>query len=186
MNRQDDATELLIAWTEGDRTALDALMPIVYDELRAIAHNHLRRERGGHTLDTAALVHESFLRLVRIDRVEWKGRSHFLAIAARAMRHILVDYAVRRNAAKRGGGEHPLLLTDAADPNAAAPAELLDLDEAIKRLEALEPRHSRVVECRFFGGMTVEETAEALSVSPKTVKRDWAMSRIWLNRELSG
>lgn len=187
MNPRGDATELLVAWTAGDRGALDALMPIVYDELRAIAHSHLRRERTDHTLDTSALVHESFLRLVRIERVQWNGRAHFLAIAAQAMRNILVSYAVRRNALKRGGGDQALLLTDSvgATDDDSAPTDLLDLDEALKRLEALDPRQGRVVECRFFGGMTVEETAEALSVSPKTVKRDWAMSRIWLNRELS-
>lgn len=185
MDTPQDATDLLIAWSDGDPDALDALLPMVYDELRAIARRQLRRERPGHTLDTAALVHEAFLKIVRLDRVEWKSRAHFLALAAQAMRHILVDYAVRRNAEKRGGGQPHLSLENVAVSAEGSPADLLTLDDALSRLEALDARQAQIVECRFFGGMTVEETAEALDVSESTVKRDWAMSRAWLNRELS-
>lgn len=185
MTTRDDVTNLLAAWADGDRTALDALVPLLYGELRQAARRQLRRERPGHTLDTAALVHEAFLKLVRLDRIEWQGRAHFLALAARTMRHVLVDYAVRRNAEKRGGGQPPLPLEEVAVAAAGAPADLLTLDNALRRLEALDTRQAQIVECRFFGGMTVEETAEALGVSESTVKRDWTMSRAWLNYELS-
>ena len=185
MNDQREVTKLLLVLTEGDREALDQLFPLVYDELRRIAHRRLRHERPDHTLNTTALVHEAYLKLVDLDQIQYKGRAHFFAVAAQAMRNILVSYAHRRNTQKRGGGQPALSLDEV---NVMAPeyaAELLSLNEALKRLEAINARLGRVVECRFFSGMTVEETAEALEVSPATVKRDWTMARAWLLRELN-
>ncbi len=186
---RETVTALLGAWTEGERDAANALMPLVYEELHRMAHNQLRRERGGHTLNTTALVHEAYFKLVRIDRIEWQGRAHFLALAATAMRQVLINYAQKRNAQKRGGSQTPLPLDDVVvrdgQDREASLEELLALDEALKQLEALDARQAKIVECRFFGGMTVEETAEALGISPATVKRDWTLSRAWLNRELS-
>lgn len=182
---QGEVTRLLEAWSGGDRSALKRLIPLVYDELRRIAHRELSREAPGHTLSTTALVHEAYLKLVQLDRIDWQNRAHFFAIGARAMRRILVDYAVRRKSLKRGGGRTPLPLDEAAAVTEEDLDTLLALDEALGRLEARKERYGRVVECRFFGGMSVEETAEALGVSPATVKRDWATARAWLNRELA-
>jgi RNA polymerase sigma factor (TIGR02999 family) len=181
----DEVSELLLAWGEGDRAALDELFPLVYGELRRIAHRQLRGERSAHTLNTTALVHEAYLKLVRMDRIPWRNRAQFFAIAARAMRRILVDYAYRRRRQKRGGGQAPLSLADVVVMVDSRADELVALDQALERLEAIDPRHTRVVECRVFGGMSIEETAEALDLSPATIKRDWAMARAWLNRELS-
>jgi RNA polymerase sigma factor (TIGR02999 family) len=184
-NDQREVTRLLLVWTDGDRDALDQLFPIVYDELRRIARRRLRNERPGHTLGTTALVHEAYLKLVNLDQIPYQGRAHFFAVAAKAMRHILVNYAIRRKAQKRGGGQ-PVRTLD--EVNVMAPeyaAELLSLDEALKRLEAINERLGRVVEYRFFAGMTIEETADVLAVSPATIKRDWTMARAWLLRELS-
>jgi RNA polymerase sigma-70 factor, ECF subfamily len=184
MTTPDHVTDLLHAARNGDRGAMDELFPVVYDVLRRMAHRKLAGERTGHTLSTTGLVHEAYLKLVRLDRIQWQGRAHFLAIAAQSMRNILVDYALRRKALKRGGGR------EEASPSgflslAEAPAkDVLSLHEALERLEALDARQARVVECRFFAGMDVEETAEALGVSPASVKRDWAVARAWLNREL--
>lgn len=182
-------TAHLRAWAGGDAHALDALVPLVYEELRRLAHAQLRRERSGHTLNTTDLVHEAYGRLVRLDQIEWQDRAHFLAMAARAMRRVLINYAEARRAAKRGGGQAPLSLSDAAIQVADLPAtsldDLLALDTALTALADLDARQARVVECRFFGGMTVEETAAVLEVSPATVKRDWTLARAWLNRELS-
>jgi RNA polymerase sigma-70 factor, ECF subfamily len=159
------------------------IFPLVYDVLRRMARRRLAGERTGHSFSPTDLVHEAYLKLVRLDRIEWQGRAHFLAMAARAMRNILVDYALKRKAGKRGGGQvhGPLEETVAI---AEAPGDLLALHEAMSRLEAIDPRQGRVVECRFFAGMSIEETAEALEVSPASVKRDWALARAWLNREL--
>jgi RNA polymerase sigma factor (TIGR02999 family) len=171
-------------FSKGDRAALDRLMPIVYSELQRIAHGQLRGERVGHTLNTTGLVHEAFLKLVNLRDVDWQNRAHFFAVAARLMRQILIDYARARNRDKRGGGIAGLAVPA---PSVFAGAEgdiLLALDEALKKLEALDERRCRVVECRCFAGMSVEETAAALNTSPATVKRDWAFSRAWLNREL--
>jgi len=177
-------TKLLIASSEGNDDAFDRLMPIVYDELRHMARGHMRKERVGHTLDTTALVHEAYLKLVDLNRIEYQNRGHFFAIAAQAMRHILVNHAHRRNAQKRGGGQPDLSLDDVVVMSARQATQLLDVDDALRQLEALNARQSRVVECRFFAGLTIEETAEALDVSPATVKRDWAAARAWLNRTL--
>lgn len=164
---------------------LNAVFPVVYEELRRVAHRHLRGELTGHTLGTTALVHEAYLELARLDHIRWPGRDYVLAAASRAMRRVLVDYAVARKAEKRGGGAIAEPLDDAVAMAASRGDELLALDEALDRLAAVNERYARVVECRFFGGMSVEETAEALGTSPATVKRDWTLARAWLNRELS-
>jgi RNA polymerase sigma-70 factor, ECF subfamily len=164
---------------------MDEFFPAVYDELRRIAARQLRAERAGHTLSTTALVHEAWLELSKLDRLRWNGRAHFLAVAAQAMRRVLIDYAVARRAQKRGSGQ-PLepLVHDAMAIVSGRTDDLLALDEALERLMRLDERQGRIVECRFYGGLNIEETAEALGISPATVKRDWALARAWLNREL--
>jgi RNA polymerase sigma-70 factor, ECF subfamily len=165
---------------------MEEMFLLVYKELHQLAARKLRGERDGHTLSTTALVHEAWLELNKLNRIQWKNRSHFLAVAAQAMRRILIDYAVARRREKRGGGQ-VLLSLDDADALAIAHEradELVELDEALARLQAISERQARVVECRFYGGMSVEETAEALEVSPATVKREWTIARAWLNREL--
>jgi RNA polymerase sigma factor (TIGR02999 family) len=165
---------------------MEDLLPLVYSELKRIAARQLRRERPDHTLSATALVHEAWLELSQLDRITWQNRYHYLALAAQAMRRVLIDHAVARRAAKRGGGIKADTLD--GDPMVLAEAraeELLDLDNALQRLGAIDERQVRIVECRFFGGMSVEETAEALQLSPATVKRDWALARAWLNRELT-
>jgi len=178
-------TQLLRELSDGRRSALDRLIPIVYDELRRIAHGQLLGERGSHTLSTTALVHEAYLKLVNVRDVEWHDRAHFFAMAARLMRRILIDYARTKKREKRGGNAVQVPLSKAMEISLEETADLLDLDDALSRLEALNERQCRVVECRCFAGLTVEETAAALGTSPATVKRDWAFSRAWLNRELS-
>ena len=164
---------------------MDEIFPLVYDELRRIAARKLREERSSHTLSATALVHEAWLELRKLNRIKWQNRSHYLAIAAQAMRRILIDYAVGRNRQKRGGGQAPLHLDGDVWAVAESRGEdLLALDDALVRLGRLSERQARIVEYRFFGGMTVEETAEALNVSPATIKREWATARAWLNREL--
>lgn len=160
---------------------------LVYKELHQLAARKLRGERDGHTLSTTALVHEAWLELNKLDRIQWQNRGHFLAVAAQAMRRILIDYAVSRGREKRGGGRSVVSLDDGGDALAIAHErsdELVALEEALARLQHVSDRQARIVECRFFGGMSIEETAEALHVSPATVKREWAMARAWLNREL--
>lgn len=164
--------------------SIDGLYVAVYDELRRVAHRHLSGEQTGHTLDTTGLVHEAYLELIKFDRIEWSGRAGVLAAASRAMRRILIDYAVARRAGKRGGGIIAEPLDDALVMAVSRSDELLALDEALHRLAATNERYARVIECRFFGGMSVEDTAEALGTSPATVKRDWTVARAWLNREL--
>jgi len=182
---REDITQLLRDMSRGQRDAPDRLIPMVYDELREIAHRQLRNERSGHTLSTTALVHEAYLRLVNVNQVQWKDRAHFVAVAARVMRRILVDYARARSRDKRGGDAVRIPLTDVPDI-AVADGDLIAFDDTLDRLEAINERLCRVVECRCFGGMSVDETAAALGTSPATVKRDWAFSRAWLNRELAG
>jgi RNA polymerase sigma factor (TIGR02999 family) len=184
MTTQIRVTELLIALGHGHREAMGELVPLVYDELREIARRKLQNEREGHTLNTTALVHEAYLKLVQLDRIEWQSRIHFLAIAAKAMRQILVDHARRRKRIKRGGGTPHLSLQEVADLSATDADRILDLDAALERLGELNPRHARIVEYRFFGGMTIDETAAALEISPATVKRDWNLLYTWLQREL--
>jgi RNA polymerase sigma factor (TIGR02999 family) len=183
MERKRDVTELLLAWGDGDRGALDELVPLVYAELRRMARGRLRGERRDHTLTTTALVHEAYLRLVDIQRIEWRDRGHFLATTSRMMRRILIDYANRRNAKKRGG-EREEFDEDALMTEAVA-EDYLWLDEAIDRLAESCPRHGQIIEHRYFGGLSLEETAEALQVSLATVKRDLQFARAWLARELS-
>lgn len=163
---------------------LDDIFPAVYEELKRVAHRHLQGELTGHTLGTTALVHEAYIELARLDHIDWPGRAYVFAAASRAMRRVLVDYAVARKAEKRGGGQIAEPLDDAVAMAVTRGDELLALDEALDRLAAVNERYARVVECRFFGGMNVEETAAALGMSPATVKRDWTLARAWLNREL--
>ncbi len=181
----EEVTRLLLDWGNGDEHALARLTPLVYDELHRLAGCYMRREPGGQTLQTTALVHEAYLRLVDQTRVRWQNRAHFFAIAAQMMRRILVDHARSRHYAKRGGGARPVSL-DAAPPISAERAgELVELDDALASLARIDPRKARVVELRFFGGLSVEETAELLGVSPNTVMRDWNMARAWLYREIT-
>ena len=183
---EPDTTALLLDWGQGDRAALDRLVPLVQAELRRLAHRQVRRERSGQTLQTTALVNEAYLRLVDYRRVQPRDRAHFLAIAAQAMRRVLVERARARRAAKRGGGEAAAPLGDAADPASERAVELIALDDALVALAALDPRKAAVVELRWFGGLTGEEAAAALGVSPATLERDWSMARRWLRRELAG
>lgn len=185
MSPPGDVTVLLSELTAGNRAVLDELMPLVYEELRGLAHRALQGERRGHTLNTTALVHEAYLKLARVERLTWKDRAHFFAVCAQAMRRVLVNHALMRRAEKRGGGV-PLLPID--DVMAAArdrPEDLLWVDETLGRLAVLNPRHASVVECRVFGGMGVQDTAQALAIAPATVKRDWALARAWLIREMA-
>lgn len=179
------ATELLRAWRGGDRSALDQLIPIVYRELRHLAHRYLRGERAGHSLQTTALVNEAYVRLVDYTRMDWQDRAHFLAVSAQLMRRILVEHARRHNR-KRGAGVQHVGLEEAAVVSASRAGEFLALDEALEELARIDPRKVQVVELRFFGGLSVEETAEALSISPVTVMRDWSSAKAWLYRELTG
>lgn len=177
-------SQLLADWANRDPAARERLVPIVYDELRRLAHHYMRGEREGHTLQTTALVNEVYLRLAGIDALRGRDRAHFFAMASTLMRRVLVDYARQRGREKRGGG----VSVTSLDANAVAPqpaVDVLALDEALDRLAAVDPQQSRVVELRFFAGLSVEETAEALDISPATVKRDWATARLWLYNELS-
>lgn len=185
MAHPETVTQLLKDLRAGRREAFDELLPQVYDELRRVAHFQLRSERADHTLNTTALIHEAYLKLVDYRQTDWKNRAHFYAVAAQAMRHVLVSYARRRSAEKRGGGDIRLTYEEAFGVFSEQRAEeLVALDEALERLEAINPRHARIVECRFFAGLTIEETAETLGVAPITVTRDWRMARVWLKEAL--
>ncbi len=181
-----DVTHLLIQWSKGDSAALEALVPLVYDELRRLAQLYLSREKPGHTLSSTALVHEAYLRLVKQKDVTWQNRAHFFGVAARMMRRILVDHARRQRYAKRGGGALTLSLDEALAPAPQREVSLVALDDALDTLAKLDERQSRMVELRFFGGLSIEETSEVLGVSAPTVKREWASARAWLFREISG
>jgi len=180
MDSTGDVTALLQAWRSGDDSALDRLTPLVYDDLRRIARRHLAGERRGVTLQPTALVHEAYLRLARQDRAAWQDRAHFLAVAALTIRRLLVERARSRAALKRGGGAVAVTWSETDEPAAAPRLDLVALDEALERLAELSPRQGRVVELRFFGGLTVDETARVLDISPATVKLDWQMARAWL------
>lgn len=184
MSAQSEITGLLTDWSKGDQTALDKLLPLVYDELHRLASGYMRRERPDHTLQTTALVHEAYLRLVGQRNARWQTRVHFFAAAAQVMRHILVDHARSRRRAKRGEGLVELPLEDAAVLSEERADELLAVNDALTGLAALDPRKGRVFELRYFGGMSVDEAAEALKVSPATVARDWRMAKAWLRREM--
>jgi RNA polymerase sigma factor (TIGR02999 family) len=177
---------LLRRWSDGDGDALEELMPLVYGELRRMARRYMGRQSSGHTLQTTALIHEAYLRLVGQEEKRWENRAHFFGVAAQAMRHILVDYARARHTAKRGGEARAVSLEESAFVSEERAAELVALDDALAELARLSPRQSRVVELRYFGGLSVAETAEALHVSSDTVTRDWSQAKAWLYRELTG
>jgi RNA polymerase sigma factor (TIGR02999 family) len=177
-------TQLLLAWGQGERAALDELLPLVYKELRRLAHRYMAGERPDHTLQTTALVNEAYLRLIDVRQVRWENRAHFFAISAQLMRRILVEFARKRGSEKRGAGVKKVSLDEALIGPQEQGQDLVALDDALKALTALDPRQSKVVELRFFGGLTVEETAEALHVSPQTVLRDWRLAKAWLRREM--
>jgi RNA polymerase sigma factor (TIGR02999 family) len=179
-----DISELLGDFSKGDQRALNKLIPLVYDELHRLASRYLRRERPNHTLQTTGLVHEAYLRLVREKNGAWQDRVQFFAVASQLMRHILVDYARSHNAAKRGGDNCRVTFDEAIVTTREKGADLLALDAALDTLATLDPQQSRVVELRVFGGLTVEETAEAMGISPRTVKRDWSMAKAWLRRQI--
>jgi RNA polymerase sigma factor (TIGR02999 family) len=180
-----DVTALLVNWSQGDRHALDELMPLVYGELRRLAGSYLRRERAGHTLQGTAIVHEAFLRLVNQNDVQWKSRAHFYGIAAQMIRRILVDHARSQQAAKRGAGAIRIELDEGMAVSASQEVDLVGLDSALEKLAALDERQSRIVELRFFTGLSVEETAEVMALSPATIKREWSSARAWLFREIN-
>jgi RNA polymerase sigma factor (TIGR02999 family) len=182
----EDVTTLLAKYRDGDEEAMNALLPIIYDELRRIAGRRLRRERREHTLQPTALVHEAYIRLADQPNARWENRAHFFACAARIMRNVLVDNARARRTDKRGGGLQPVTIDMAALVPAGIDPDLVALDEALRALEARDPVRSRVVELRYFGGLSIEEVAEVMRVSPPTVKRYWTTARAWLHRELSG
>ena len=177
-------TDLLLDWRRGDESALARLTPLVYDELRRIAHRYVQRERSGHTLQTTALVHEAYLRLAGDQRIEWQDRAHFFAVSAQVMRHILIDHARRRRYVKHGGDAPHVSLTDSNAMTPQRANELVSLDEALEELAKLDERKSRVVELRYFGGLSLEETAEVIEVSVMTVRRDWRAAKAWLFRRM--
>ena len=180
-----DVTELLRAWGSGDRSALERLVPLVYQELRALARRYMRQERADHTLQATSLINEAYLRLVDVNRIQWQSRAHFFAVAAQMMRRILVESARRRHRHKRGGDVVLVALDEAQDIGHHDGADLVALSDALTALASFDPRMSQVVELRFFGGLSVDETAEILTVSPETVMRDWKTAKVWLLRELS-
>lgn len=180
-----EVTQLLIDWSNGDRAALDALVPLVEEELRRLAHRYMGRERVDHTLQTTALVNEAYVRLVNRKNVQWQNRAHFFGIAAQLMRTILVDHARSRASAKRGGAAGKLQLDEALVVSEQKASEVIALDDALNQLALMDAQQSRIVELRFFGGLTVEETAEVLHLSPATIKREWSTAKAWLYRELA-
>jgi len=182
--RPSEVTELLIDWRNGDRNALDKLMPVVYEELRRLAKRYMAAERPGHTLQTTALVNEAYCKLLNHNQMQWQNRAHFFAIAAQIMRRLLVDHARTRRYAKRGGGARAVSLDEVALVTEARAADLLALDEALSRLTGFDPRKGEIVELRYFGGLSVEEVADVLAVSPITIKREWLKAKAWLQREL--
>ncbi|HLN98403.1 MAG TPA: sigma-70 family RNA polymerase sigma factor [Pyrinomonadaceae bacterium] len=178
-------TELLDAWSHGDKEALDKLMPLVYDELRRLARQQMRHERAGHTLQTTALVNEAYLRLVNQHRAQWQNRAQFFGVAARVMRRILVDHARSRHRLKRGGFEHKVSLDEAAKVSQGQATDLLAVHEALKKLETLNERMGRIVELRFFGGLSIDETAEVMKISPGTVMKDWTFAKAFMHEAIS-
>ena len=180
-----EVTQLLIEWSHGNKAALDKLMPLIHDELRRLAHHYMSRERPDHTLQTTALVNEAYLRLVNRKDAHWENRTHFFAIAATLMRNILVDHARSHAYAKRGGGAHKTDLDEAMVVSQQRAAEVIALDDVLKKFAVFDPQQSRIVELRFFGGLTIEETAEVLNLSPATIKREWKTAKAWLYHELA-
>lgn len=184
-NSATDVTRLLLDWGHGDQSALDSLLPLIYNELRRVADSYLRRDRPGHTLQATALVNEAFLRLIDQNQINWQNRTHFFGAAANLMRQILIQHARANHAAKRGGERQKLYLDEAGDVAQSSDLDLVALDDALRDLEAVAPRQCRIVELRYFGGLSIEETGEVLSISPATVKREWTMAKAWLRREIS-
>ncbi len=184
-SKTHQVTELLDAWSHGDKEALDKLMPLVYDELRRLARQHMRQERSGHTLQTTALVNEAYLRLVDQRRAQWQNRAQFFGVAARLMRRILVDHARSRHRLKREGEAHKVSLDEAATVSQEQPTDVLALHEALKKLETMNVRMGRIVELRFFGGLSIEETAEVIKVSPGTVMKDWTFAKAFMHEVIS-
>ncbi len=184
MQPPQSITQLLVKWSDGDKAALDELMPLVYDTLRQLASNYLRRERVAHSLQPTALVHEAYVRLVDQRTSNWQNRAQFFGLAAKLMRNILVDYARQRQATKRGGKLYRLSLSEVDRIGKRSDVELLALDDALNELAAAKPKHAEIVELRFFGGLTIEETAAALGLSHATVERDWTFARAWLRRQM--
>lgn len=182
----EKVTQLLVALSGGNRAVVDELTPLIYKELKQIASSQLRRERSGHTLQATALVHEAYVKLVDQREVNWNNRAHFFCVAAQVMRRVLIDYAKATNREKRGGGLKKVSLDEAIMGAEDRATDLLQIEEALSRLESLDPRQAKVVELRFFAGLNVQETAVALGISAPTVKREWAMARAWLHRELNG
>lgn len=182
----DNVTRLLLEWSEGNRQALEEILPLIYDELRRLAHSFLYRERPGHTLQTTALVHEAYLKLIDQRDPRWQNRAHFFAIAAQAMRRILIDSARKHVAEKRGGRGEKLSLDEVAAISLEPNTNLIALDLALTRLAKIDPQQSRIIELRYFGGLTIEETAEVMRLSPATIKREWTMARAWLHQSLVG
>jgi len=180
----DDVTRLLLDWSKGDRSALEKLMPVVYDELRRMAKQYMRRERPGHTLESTALVNEAYLKLVDCSRVGWQNRAHFFAVAAQLMRRILIDHARSRNYAKRGGGIRKVSLDEAAILSEERAEDLIAIDDALIELQAVDERKSKIVELRFFGGLNLDETAEVLGISSPTVQREWRKAKAWLYKRV--
>lgn len=178
-------TQLLIDWSKGDEFAFEQLMPLVYDELRQMARRYMRRQSPGHTFQTTELIHEAYLKLARRETQNWQNRAHFFGVAARAMRHILVDHARSKQSRKRGGWQEKITLADGTAVAGNRSKEIIALDESLKNLAVLDERKAQVVELKYFGGLTTEEIAEVLKISPETVKRDWRFARTWLLRELS-
>ena len=181
---RENVTQMLVNWGGGDADAAARLMPLVYDELRQLAQKYLHRERPDHTLQATGLVHEAYLRLVDQTAATWQNRAHFFGVAAAVMRRILVDYARSHRAEKRGGTREKIILDEAAMPAAERSVDLIALDDALKDLVTFDPRQSQIVELRFFGGLSIEEVAEVLEVSPRTVKREWRLAKAWLRREV--
>jgi RNA polymerase sigma factor (TIGR02999 family) len=181
---QNQVTQLLLDWGNGDKAALDKLVPVVYQELRRLAAYYMRRERPGHTLQTSALVNEAYMRLVDYSQMRWQSRAHFFAVAAQAMRRILVEHARKRHFAKRGGGAVKVSFDEAAIVSQEQAADLVALDDALTSLEAMDERKARIVELRYIGGLNIEETAEVLAISPATVQREWRAAKAWLYREI--
>jgi len=181
-----EVTQLLADWSNGNQAALDKLMPLVYEELHRLAHRYMNQERPGHTLQTSGLVNEAFVKLVDQKDVHWQNRSHFFGIAAQLMRRVLVDYARSRHYAKRGGDARQVSLDEALTVSPERATEVVALDDALKRLALIDERKSQIVEFRFFGGLSIEETAEVLKVSPGTIMRDWTLAKAWLRKEMIG
>ncbi|HET9531159.1 MAG TPA: sigma-70 family RNA polymerase sigma factor [Blastocatellia bacterium] len=182
----NEVTDLLVEWSNGSKEALDRLAPLVYDELRRLASYYMQHQQSGHTLQATALVNEAFLRLIDIKNVRWKDRAHFFAVAAKAMRHILIDHARGRQRQKRGGGARTVSLDETATIDEEQADQMVELDDALKSLAAIDQRKGQIVELRFFGGLSLDETAEVLGISSPTVQREWRLAKAWIYRQLNG